>query len=128
MKYFFCKIAFAAALASTFTLMMPIESAQAQTPGVIHQASMQVGNELISLSHGVHRSKKSGEYKGNGVYSIWMDDGGNGPDFTMKFQIVSLGSGRYELRRLDCPDPPIILINHENGVLKGGPCILNFHL
>ncbi len=85
----------------------------------------QIGNELESLVQGVHRSKGSGRYKGNGVYAIAMKDGGNRNEFWMEFKLTSVGGNKYRLDRLDAGDPDVIL-QKQGKVLTGGGYTLKF--
>lgn len=99
----------------------PLAQIAARAPRSVH-----VGDHLVSLQQGVHKSLDSGSYLGHGEYKIRMDDGGNGPDFTMHFQLIAQGGGRFVLRRIDAGDPFTHLTDHGNGVLKGGAYTLNF--
>ena len=87
---------------------------------------MIIGDQLISLNQGIHRSVESGTYKGHGEYTINMNDGGNGKFFTIDFQIISFGGGHFKLYRRDCGDAPTDLMDRGNGALIGGDYVLNF--
>lgn len=95
--------------------------------GFIPKGGFRVGDPLVSLHQGGgHSSQKSGEYEGNGVYKILMKDGGKDRNFSMKFQLIGHGNGEFELKRLDCGDPPTMLQYKGDGVLNGGAYTLSF--
>lgn len=51
--------------------------------------------------------------------------GGDGY-FVMHFQLVAQGSGKFELRRIDCNDHPTMLNSVGDNVLTGDVYTLNF--
>lgn len=99
---------------------------QSVSASAVASHQVRVGDHLVSLQQGVHSSRKSGEYLGNGEYKISMRDGGNGSHFTMHFKLIARGGKNFTLDRIDAGDPDTSLRGKGNGVLTGGAYTLNF--